>query len=92
MQSFFDPGHGFMSSVDEIAVMVTAIVLFAVLGAVVEYFRNTDGWFILGTLVGYVVAVVLLAPPVFAGEWHYAVVAAAPVFVVVYLYKGRHER
>lgn len=92
MPSFFDAGHGFMSSFDEMVVMLTAIVLFTMAGAVVEYLRDSDGWSVVGVLVGYVVAVVFLAPPAFAGEWHYAVVAAVPVFVVVDLYRGRHER
>ncbi|RDI72044.1 hypothetical protein [Halopelagius longus] len=91
MPSFFDPGHGFMSSLDEIVVMLTAVVLLTMVGAVVEYLRDSDGWSVLGALLGYVVAVLFLAPPEFAGEWHYAVIAAVPVFVVVYLYKGRHE-
>ncbi|SFG64049.1 hypothetical protein SAMN04488063_2689 [Halopelagius inordinatus] len=92
MPSFFDPGHGFASSLDELVVMLVAIALFTTVGAVVEYLGDSDGWSVLGAFAGYVVAVVFLAPPSFAGEWHYAVVAAVPVAVVVYLYRGRHER
>ncbi|MDS0293835.1 hypothetical protein [Halogeometricum luteum] len=91
MPSFFDPGHGLLSSFDEVAVAAAAVVLFALVGAATEYFGDAKGGAVVGTLVGFVVLLVLWAPRVFAGEWHYAVVAGVPVAVFVYLYRGRRE-
>lgn len=91
MPSFFDPGHGPLSSFDEVAVAVAAIVLFTLVGSATEYFRDARGGAVVGALVGFVLLLVLWAPRVFAGEWHYAVVAAAPVVLLVYLYRGRGD-
>ncbi|WP_224447959.1 hypothetical protein [Haloprofundus salilacus] len=91
MPGFFDPGHGFLSSLDEMTVMLVAIVLFAVAGGLAEYFGDARGGTVVGTLVGYLVVLVYWAPPVFANEWHYALVAALPVVAVVYLYRDRRR-
>ena len=92
MPSFFDPGHGFLSSIDEVVIAALAVLPFVLIGAVAEYVGDAKGWTALGALVGYVVALFVWAPPVFAGEWHYAVVAAVPVVLLVYLYRGRRDR
>jgi hypothetical protein len=92
MPSFFDPGHGFLSSIDEVVIAALAVLPFVLIGAVAEYVGDAKGWTVLGALVGYVVALFVWAPPVFAGEWHYAVVAAVPVVLLVYLYRGRRDR
>lgn len=92
MPDFFDPGHGFLSSVDEVMIAAIAVLLFTLVGAAAEYRGNAKGWTVLGALVGYVVALFVWAPPLFAGEWHYAVVAAVPIVLLVYLYRGRYER
>ncbi|WP_224270297.1 hypothetical protein [Haloprofundus salinisoli] len=92
MPSFFDPGHGFLSSIDEIAVAFAAIVLFIVAGALAEYLGNARGGTVVGALVGYVAVLLYWAPAVFADEWHYALVAAVPVVALVYLYRGRRDR
>ncbi|MFC5971564.1 hypothetical protein ACFPYI_09495 [Halomarina salina] len=89
LQSFFDPGHGFLSSVDERTVAVLAFVLFVVVGAVAEYRGDARGGTVVAALVGFVVALVLWGPPMFAEEWHYAVVVAVPVVVAFYFYRGR---
>lgn len=91
MPSFFDPGHGLLSSFDEVAVAVAAIVLFTLIGTVTEYFGDAKGGAVVGAFVGFVVLLVLWAPRIFAGEWHYAVVAAVPIVLLVYLYQGRGE-
>ncbi|KTG10736.1 hypothetical protein AUR64_05965 [Haloprofundus marisrubri] len=92
MASFFDPGHGFLSSADEIAVALLALVFFVVVGSVAEYLGDAKGGMVLGALVGYVAVLLYWAPPVFANEWHYALVAAVPVAVLVYFYRGRRDR
>lgn len=91
MPSFFDPGHGFLSSLDEVAVALAAVLLFALVGALAEYLGDAKGGTVVGALVSFVVALFLGAPSVFAGEWHYAVVIAVPIAVLVYLYRGRGE-
>ena len=89
LQSFFDPGHGFLSSFDEQMVALGAFVLFVAVGALAEYLGDAKGFTVLGVLVGFVVALVVWGPPLFAEEWHYAVVVAIPVVIVTYLYRGR---
>ena len=91
MPDFFDPGHGFLSSVDEIAITIAALVLFTVLGGLTEYVGDARGGTILGALIGFIVVLLLWGPPLFAEEWHYAVVVAVPIVVLVYLYRGRGE-
>ena len=91
MPSFFDPGHGLLSSFDEMAVAAAAVVVFTLVGAAAEYFGDARGGAVVGALAGFVVLLVLWAPRVFAGEWHYAVVAGVPIAVLVYLYRGRGE-
>ncbi|MFC6941833.1 hypothetical protein ACFQE8_17940 [Salinirubellus sp. GCM10025818] len=63
MPSFFDPGHGFLSSIDEVVVAALAVLPFVLIGAVAEYVGDAKGWTVLGALVGYVVALFVLAPP-----------------------------
>lgn len=91
MPGFFDPGHGLLSSFDEVAIALAAVILFAIVGGLTEYFGDARGGAVVGALVGFVVAVLLWTPPVFASEWHYAVVVAVPVAVLVYLYRGRGD-
>ncbi|MFC4548963.1 MULTISPECIES: hypothetical protein [Halorussus] len=91
MPDFFDPGHGFLSSFDEVVVALAAVVLFAAVGALAEYLGDAKGGTVLGALVGYVVVLLLWLPPVFANEWHYAVVAVIPILVFIYWYRGRGE-
>ena len=90
MASFFDPGHGFLSSVDEVAIAVAAVLVFLAVGAASEYLWDTKGGAVVGALVGFLVAL-LWAPAAFTNEWHYAVVVAVPVLVLVYRYRGRGE-
>ena len=91
MPGFFDPGHGFLSSSDEVIIALVALILLTVIGGVAEYFGNSKGGTVLGALVGFLVVVLLVASPVFASEWHYAVVVAIPIAVLVYLYRGRRD-
>jgi fucose permease len=92
LQSVFDPGHGPLSSFDEQAVAVVAFVVLATVGVLVEHHGESRGLAVVGALLAFVVGLVLIAPPPFAAEWHYAVVAAVPVVLGNYLYRGRRRR
>ena len=92
LQSVLDPGHGPLSSVDEQTVAVAAFVVFALVGLLAEYAWRSKGLAVVGALVGYVLTVVLWAPPLFAEEWHYAILAAVPIVVLNYLYEGRSKK
>ena len=89
LQSFFDPGHGFLSSFDEWTVAVAAFVLFVAVGGVAEYLGDARGGTVVAALVGFVVALLVWAPPMFAEEWHYAVIVAVTVIVASYLYREK---
>ena len=91
MPDFFDPGHGFLSSIDEVVITAAAVILFTIIGGLAEYVGDSKGGTVLGALIGFVVGVLLWAPPIFAGEWHYAIVVAIPIIVLVYLYRGRND-
>jgi uncharacterized membrane protein YjjP (DUF1212 family) len=85
---FFDPGHGFLSSVDERVVAAGAFVVATVVGLLAEYVRDAKGVSVVFAALGFVVALFVWAPDVFADEWHYALIVAIPVAVAVYLYRG----
>ena len=89
MPSFFDPGHGLFSSVEEWVVALVAFVLLTAVGAITEYLGDAKGLTVAGAAIGYVVALLLWAPPFVATEWHYAMLVAVPVILVVYLYRRR---
>ena len=89
LQSFFDPGHGFLSSFDELAVAVVAFALFVAVGALAESLGDAKGGTVVAALVGFVAVLLVWGRPPFAEEWHYAVVVAVPVVVAVYLYRRR---
>ena len=91
MPSFFDPGHGLLSALDEQVVALLAFVLFTIIGAVAEYVGDSKGVTVAGALLGYIVALIIWAPPFFSTEWHYAVLVALPIIVVSYLYRRRSE-
>jgi len=71
---------------------VVAFVVLATVGVFVEYHWDSRGVVVVGALLAFVTSLVLLAPPLFAEEWHYAVVAAIPVVLGTYLYRGRARR
>jgi hypothetical protein len=52
LPGFFDSGHGFLSSVDEVVIAAIAVLLFELVGAVAEYVGDAKGWTVLGALVG----------------------------------------
>lgn len=91
LQSFFDPGHGFLSSVDEWLVAVIAFVLLTLVGAVAEYLGDAKGITVLAAMGGYIIALFIWAPPFIATEWHYAVMIAIPLVVISYLYRRHGE-
>ena len=92
VQSFFDPGHGLLSSFDERTVAVVAFLVLTVVGLVAEHRWHSKGGAVLLALAVIVVGIVLFASPLFAGEWHYAVLAAVPVVLGNYLYRERSRR
>jgi membrane protein implicated in regulation of membrane protease activity len=83
-QSFFDPGHGLLSSFDERAVAATAFGFLAAVGLLAARLDVPSTPAVCSGLVAFVVGVVALAPPVYAGEWHYALLAAVPVVLAGY--------
>lgn len=91
LQSFFDPGHGFLSSPEEVAVAVAAVAVFALVGGAAEYLGDAKGGAVIGALAGFLVVLLGWGSPVLADEWHYAVVVAVPVALVVLRYRGREE-
>lgn len=91
MQSAFDPGHGFLSSLDERTVASVALVVLTLAGALLEYVHDAEGWGVLGASVGVAVALVVVAPPALADEWHYVFVGVIPVLFAARLYRGRGE-
>ncbi|MFD1515341.1 hypothetical protein [Halomarina rubra] len=91
-QSFFDPGHGLLSSFDERAVAVVAFLVLSAVGLLAEALWDAKGMLVAGALVVFVVAIVVWAPPLFAEEWHYAVLAAVPVVLGNHFYRGRNPR
>ena len=68
MPSFFDPGHGFLSSADEQMVALIAFVLLTVVGATAEYLWDAKGFTVLGILVGFIIALFVWAPSLVATE------------------------
>ncbi|MWG36888.1 hypothetical protein [Halomarina oriensis] len=92
LQSFFDPGHGLLSSFDERTVAVVAFAVFTAVGVYAEYRWDSKGLTVAGVLAVFVVVLVVVAPPPFSEEWHYAVLAAVPVVLGNYFYRGRSRR
>ena len=89
--SFFDPGHGLFSSPEELVVTVVAMLVLAVVGVLSERAGDATGLAVALAAGGFVLALVVVAPPAIATEWHYAALVAALLAAVVYWYRGRGE-
>lgn len=91
MPSFFDPGHGAFSSVEEVVVTVVAIFVLAVVGVLSERAGDATGLAVVLVAVMVVAGLFAFAPPPVADEWHYAALVAALLAAGVYWYRGHGE-
>jgi hypothetical protein len=89
VQSFFDPGHGPFSSVEEVVVTVVAFAILAVVGVLSERAGDATGLAVALAAGMVVTGLVVAAPPTFADEWHYAALVAALLAAAVYWYRDR---